>query len=86
MSGKMELHWKNGSLSLHRCRVMGILNITPDSFYDGGKYTQLDKSVERAWDMVDQGADILDVGAESSRPGSDSISVDQEKKIGRAHV
>lgn len=80
MSGKMELYWKNGSLSLHRCRVMGILNITPDSFYDGGQFTQLDKAVERAWDMVDQGADILDIGAESSRPGSDSISVDEEKK------
>lgn len=80
MSQKLELRWKNGSLSLHRCRVMGILNVTPDSFYDGGKYTHVDKALDRAWAMVDEGADILDIGAESSRPGSQGISADEEKK------
>ena len=80
MSEKFELRWKNGSISLHRCRVMGILNVTPDSFYDGGKYSTLEKAVDRAWQMVDENADIIDIGAESSRPGSESISIDDEKK------
>jgi dihydropteroate synthase len=49
--------------------VMGILNVTPDSFSDGGKYTNLDKAIKRAIDMVENGADIIDVGGESTRPG-----------------
>ena len=48
---------------------MGILNVTPDSFSDGGKYTNLDKAIKRAIDMVENGADIIDVGGESTRPG-----------------
>lgn len=48
--------------------VMGILNVTPDSFSDGGKYTNLDKAIKRAIDMVENGADIIDVGGESTRP------------------
>lgn len=80
MSPKYELRWKTGGLSLHRCRVMGILNVTPDSFYDGGKYALVDQAVDRAWAMMDEGADIVDIGAESSRPGSEGISSDEEKK------
>lgn len=53
--------------------VMGILNITPDSFSDGGKYVNLDSAIKRAKDMVENGADIIDVGGESTRPGYDPV-------------
>ncbi|WP_435156563.1 dihydropteroate synthase [Haladaptatus sp. DFWS20] len=58
--------------------VMGILNVTPDSFHDGGEYDQLDVAVERAERMVAAGADIVDVGGESTRPGADSVPVSEE--------
>lgn len=58
--------------------VMGILNVTPDSFYDGGRYDALDDAVERAEAMVDSGADIVDVGGESTRPGADPVPADAE--------
>ena len=58
--------------------VMGILNITPDSFADGGRFATLDAALARAERLVAQGADILDIGGESSRPGSDSISTATE--------
>jgi len=57
---------------------MGILNITPDSFSDGGKYYNLDNAVEYALELVKQGADIIDVGGESTRPGAKAISLDDE--------
>ena len=59
-------------------RVMGILNVTPDSFYDGGKHARLDRAVRRAEKMAEEGADILDVGGESSRPGAESVSAREE--------
>lgn len=57
---------------------MGILNVTPDSFSDGGKYSHLQAAVERFRQMVDQGVDIVDIGGESTRPGSARVSVDEE--------
>jgi dihydropteroate synthase len=60
--------------------IMGILNITTDSFYDGGKYISVDKAVKHALKMVDEGADIIDIGGESTRPGAEPISVDEELK------
>lgn len=57
---------------------MGILNVTPDSFYDGGRYNRLDSALFRAEEMMRDGADIIDVGGESTRPGSDEVSVDEE--------
>jgi len=57
---------------------MGILNATPDSFYDGGRYQTVDKTVERGMEMTAEGADIIDVGGESTRPGSESISSQEE--------
>jgi dihydropteroate synthase len=57
---------------------MGILNVTPDSFYDGGKYRRLDSALRRAEKMAEEGADILDVGGESSRPGSGPVSAEEE--------
>ncbi|MBT3251044.1 MAG: dihydropteroate synthase [Candidatus Marinimicrobia bacterium] len=59
-------------------RIMGILNLTPDSFYDGGNYMDNSSVRNRLTAMVNSGADIIDVGAESSRPGSESISLDEE--------
>ncbi|HBQ20517.1 MAG: dihydropteroate synthase [Deltaproteobacteria bacterium GWA2_38_16] len=60
--------------------IVGILNVTPDSFYDGGRYTGLDQSLKRAEQMIEEGADVLDVGGESTRPGSERISQEEEIK------
>ena len=57
---------------------MGILNVTPDSFFAGGRYPDGQLAVERAFEMEQQGADILDVGGESTRPGADPLSADEE--------
>ena len=61
-----------------RTRLMGVLNVTPDSFSDGGKYSDPDRAFARALELEEQGADIIDVGAESTRPGSERISVAEE--------
>lgn len=58
--------------------VMGILNVTPDSFSDGGNYKELDTALSRAEQMIEEGADILDVGGESTRPGYTQISEEEE--------
>ena len=58
--------------------IMGILNVTPDSFSDGGQYFEKNTAVEHALDMVENGADIIDIGGESTRPFSDPISLDDE--------
>ncbi|MFQ5794493.1 MAG: dihydropteroate synthase [Candidatus Bipolaricaulia bacterium] len=61
-----------------RTLIMGILNVTPDSFYDGGRYNQVEVAVRHALEMVEAGADLIDVGGESARPGSDPIPADEE--------
>ncbi len=61
--------------------VMGILNVTPDSFYDGGRYVDVQSAIRRAFEMIDEGADIIDVGGESTRPGA--IAVPAEEEIAR---
>ena len=58
--------------------VMGILNVTPDSFYDGGKYFGIDDALNRARKMIDDGADIIDIGGESTRPNSNCVSAEEE--------
>lgn len=72
-----------GHLSFSRTAVMGILNVTPDSFSDGGLYLARDEAVRRGQEMVDEGADIIDVGGESTRPFSDPVdaSVEIERAI-----
>ena len=60
------------------CYIMGILNVTPDSFSDGGKYNSIDNALRRTEQMISEGADIIDVGGESTRPGYTMISVDEE--------
>jgi dihydropteroate synthase len=59
--------------------VMGVLNVTPDSFYDGGEYNEVEKAVDRAEEMVENGADIVDVGGESTNPDAEAITVEEEK-------
>jgi dihydropteroate synthase len=74
----MELLLGKQVLSMDRSRVMGILNITPDSFSDGGKFLSPDQAIARAAAMLEEGADIIDVGGESTRPGADSVSLQEE--------
>ncbi len=64
--------------NLDRPLVMGILNLTPDSFYDGGNYTNAEEALERCKQMVKEGADIIDIGATSTRPGANEISEEEE--------
>ena len=68
------------TLDLTRPRVMGILNVTPDSFSDGGRYGTLDAAMERARRMVEEGADIIDVGGESTRPGAAGVDAAEEMR------
>ncbi len=63
-----------------RTFIMGILNITPDSFSDGGRYYSTEKAIEHALRMEDEGADFIDIGGESTRPGAESVSVEEELK------
>jgi dihydropteroate synthase len=67
-----ELPWGGRTL------VAGILNVTPDSFSDGGRFDSLDRAVRRAEALIAEGADLLDIGGESSRPGADPVSVEEE--------
>lgn len=60
--------------------VMGILNVTPDSFSDGGKWNEIEAAVKHAEEMVAAGAEIIDIGAESTRPGADFVSEEEEKE------
>ncbi len=66
------------ALDFSRPRIMGILNVTPDSFSDGGRYQATQAAVQRAHEMIAQGADLIDVGGESTRPGSDPVSAQEE--------
>ena len=61
--------------------ILGILNITPDSFYDGGRYTHEAAIIKRAHEIIDQGADIIDIGAVSSRPGATLLAPEMERDI-----
>jgi dihydropteroate synthase len=61
-----------------RTLVMGVLNLTPDSFYDGGRYTSLERALARAEQMIADGADILDIGGESTRPGAEPVPLEEE--------
>lgn len=79
LRGKRMLKIGRWQLPLgERTLVMGILNVTPDSFSDGGSYIDIDMAVERAREMAAQGADIIDIGAESTRPGAEKVPADDE--------
>src|SRR5439155_19294860 len=65
---------RTGEIRLDRTGVIGILNVTPDSCSDGGRYLESDHALRHVIEMVEHGADLLDVGCESTRPGSDPVS------------
>lgn len=76
-----ELRFANGvTLSLESPLVMGIINITPDSFYDGGKYISSQAAIERSEQLIAEGADMLDLGAASTRPGAEDVTPGEELK------
>lgn len=70
--------WHKLASDKGRPLIMGILNITPDSFSDGGRYCNPSSALAHAFDMIDAGAEVIDIGGESTRPGSDPISLDEE--------
>src|SRR6266576_6647096 len=73
--------WKLPRRSLgygERTLLMGILNVTPDSFSDGGQFLSFDQAITQAEKMIEEGADIIDVGGESTRPGSEFVTDDEE--------
>lgn len=76
----MTVNIKGNLLNFSVPKIMGILNITPDSFFDGGKYDSNDKILKQTEKMVISGADIIDVGGYSSRPGACDIGIDEELK------
>ena len=76
-----ERLWKIGDRVVDVSRrglIMGVLNVTPDSFSDGGKFFALDKAVERGLQIAAEGADILDIGGESTRPGAEAVAVEEQ--------
>ena len=77
---KSSLNINGKLMSLDTARVMGILNITEDSFYDGGEYLKEEKYIARVSQMLSEGADIIDIGAQSTRPGSREVGVEYELK------
>ncbi len=74
----MKISYAGRELDLSSPKVMGILNVTPDSFSDGGMHNKLDAALSFATQMVKDGAEIIDVGGESTRPGADPVSVQEE--------
>src|SRR6201986_5171226 len=78
---RKRFEWKlrDKTLSLgERTLIMGILNVTPDSFSDGGRYADPDRAYARALELEEEGADIIDIGAESTSPGSQRVSAEEE--------
>lgn len=71
---------KISGLNLDTFKIFGVLNVTPDSFSDGGKFNKLKQAIKHSKEMINQGADVIDVGGESTRPGAKLISVENEKK------
>ncbi len=78
MTAQKILHAGRFRLSLDRPLVMGIVNVTPDSFSDGGRFLSCDSAVDHARHLIDEGADIIDIGGESTRPGAAAVSSDEE--------
>lgn len=77
-SNQFVLSLRDSTLSLESPVAMGILNVTPDSFSDGGKYSSVQQAVDAVGQMVDEGAAIIDIGGESTRPGADPVSESEE--------
>lgn len=83
----MKFIHKNGFFELgKKTYIMGILNVTPDSFYDGGRYNSREKALEQALKMVQDGADIIDIGANSTRPNAEVLSAEEELNIIKKYI
>ena len=78
LSAKRSLNINGNLLDLSKPLIMGIVNMTPDSFYDGGNYNSKDKALKRIEKMVQNGTSIIDIGGCSTRPGSEIVSIDEE--------
>lgn len=74
----MEITFNHSTIDLSYPQVMGILNVTPDSFSDGGRYNNFDAALRRVDEMIQAGATFIDVGGESTRPGAADVSIDEE--------
>ena len=74
----MKMNFAGRELDMSRCHVMGVLNVTPDSFSDGGQYDRPDAALVRARQMVADGATFIDIGGESTRPGATPVSLQEE--------
>ncbi len=74
----MQISFNNKTLNLDTPKIMGILNVTPDSFSDGGRWNTLDRALAHAEQMVKEGATIIDIGGESTRPGATPVPLDEE--------
>src|SRR4030042_4155770 len=75
----MKLIWRDFSFDFSKkTYIMGILNVTPDSFSDGGLYFDTSAAIKRAIQMAEEGADIIDIGGESTRPGSEPVTLEEE--------
>ena len=79
-SSKKTLNLRGKLHCLDSPMVMGVLNVTPDSFYDGNQFNSKDALIDRLKQMINEGADIIDIGGYSSRPGADDISIQEEIK------
>lgn len=85
----MAYYFKGNGFSFEinkRTYIMGILNVTPDSFFDGGQWNSPEKAVEHAFKMQEDGADIIDIGAQSTRPGSVLLSEEEELEIIKKYI
>src|SRR5215210_2482198 len=79
----MQREWKTARRTLpygERTLVMGVLNVTPDSFSDGGQFSHAERALRRAAEMIAEGADIIDIGGESTRPGAAAVSAEDESR------
>ena len=76
----MTINIGGNIMNFNKPKIMGILNVTPDSFYDGGVFNSEKKVLNQVHTMIDEGVDIIDIGGYSSKPGAENISLDTELK------
>lgn len=76
----MNLHVKGQRIGFERSLLMGIVNVTPDSFFDGGRFCDSERAVAHALRLIEEGADLLDIGAESTRPGAHPVDAREERR------
>jgi dihydropteroate synthase len=78
MRGGRVWRTAHGAIVLDRPRIAGIINVTPDSFWDGGRHNDVKRAVDQAARLIDEGADLLDIGGESTRPGAEAVPASEE--------